>query len=144
MNIPKELLYTKEHEWAKVDGDTVTVGITEFAVSQLGDITLVELPEVDDSVEAGETMGTVESVKAVSELYAPITGQVQEINEALEEEPEQVNDDPFGQGWMIKVTISDMAELDAVRANLLEHFRHIACGVGDVPQSEPPSSQCLA
>ena len=112
MNNPKELLYTKDHEWAKVDGDTVTVGITAFAVSQLGDITLVELPEVDEAVEAGETMGTVESVKAVSELYSPISGQVIEVNETLEEEPEQVNDDPFGQGWMIKVTISDMGELD--------------------------------
>jgi glycine cleavage system H protein len=114
MNIPKDLLYTKEHEWAKVDGDTVTVGITAFAVSQLGDITLVELPEVDDAVEAGETMGTVESVKAVSELYSPISGQVLAVNDSLEEEPEQVNDDPFGQGWMIKVTIGDIGELDGL------------------------------
>lgn len=114
MSIPKELLYTKDHEWAKVDGDTVTVGITSFAVSQLGDITLVELPEADDSVEAGEVMGTVESVKAVSELYSPITGQVVAINENLEEEPELVNDDPFGAGWMIKVAISDTNDIDSL------------------------------
>ena len=130
MNIPKELLYTKEHEWAKVDGDTVTVGITEFAVSQLGDITLVELPEVDDSVEAGETMGTVESVKAVSELYSPITGQVLEINENLEEEPEQVNEDPFGQGWMIKVSISDLNELDGLM-DAEAYAKHIEEGGSD-------------
>jgi glycine cleavage system H protein len=114
MNTPKELFYTKDHEWATIDGDTATIGITDFAVSQLGDITLVELPEIDDSVEAGETMGTVESVKAVSELYSPISGQVMEINEKLEEEPELVNEDPFGQGWMIKITISDMGELDSL------------------------------
>ena len=103
MNIPKDLLYTKDHEWTKVNGDTAKIGITEFAVHQLGDITLVELPAVGDTVTAGETMGTVESVKAVSDLYAPVTGTVTAVNELLEDEPEAVNDDPFGKGWMITV-----------------------------------------
>ena len=110
MNIPKDLLYTKEHEWAKVNGDVAEIGITQFAVAQLGDITLVELPAVGDTITAGEAMGTVESVKAVSDLYAPVTGTVAEINESLEDEPEFINDDPFGKGWMIKVTLAGTPE----------------------------------
>jgi glycine cleavage system H protein len=112
MKIPKGLLYTKDHEWAKVQGDAAIIGITQFAVEQLGDITLVELPEVGDSVEAGESMGTIESVKAVSDLYAPVSGTVTAINGNLEDEPELVNDDPFGQGWMIKVELSDETEAE--------------------------------
>jgi glycine cleavage system H protein len=112
MKIPKGLLYTKDHEWAKVQGDAAIIGITQFAVEQLGDITLVELPEVGDSVEAGESMGTIESVKAVSDLYAPISGTVTAINGNLEDEPELVNDDPFGQGWMIKIELSDETEAE--------------------------------
>ncbi len=112
MKIPKGLLYTKDHEWAKVNGDNAVVGITQFAVEQLGDITLVELPEVGDTVEAGEAMGTIESVKAVSDLYAPLSGTVTAINGNLEDEPELVNDDPFGQGWMIKIELSDETEAE--------------------------------
>jgi glycine cleavage system H protein len=108
----KDLLYTNDHEWAKVESNEATVGITEFAVHQLGDITLVELPEVGEEVEAGETMGTVESVKAVSDLYAPLSGTVKEVNQALEDEPELVNEDPFGLGWMLKVELSDPDQVD--------------------------------
>ncbi len=108
----KDLLYTSDHEWAKVEGNEAIVGITEFAVHQLGDITLVELPEVGDEVEFGETMGTVESVKAVSDLYAPLSGTVKAVNQALEDEPELVNEDPFGLGWMLKVDLSDPDQVD--------------------------------
>lgn len=107
MNIPKNLLYTKEHEWAEINGDVAMIGITRFAVEQLGDITLVELPEAGDEVQADESMGTVESVKAVSDLYAPVSGTVTEANERLEDEPELVNDDPFGEGWMIKIKLEN-------------------------------------
>ena len=112
MKIPKGLAYTKEHEWAKIQGNTALVGITAFAVEQLGDITLVELPEVGNSVEAGEAMGTVESVKAVSDLYGPLSGTVIAVNENLEDEPELVNEDPFGQGWMIKIELSEETEAE--------------------------------
>lgn len=130
MKILKGLLYTKEHEWAKVEGKSATIGITEFAVDQLGDITLVELPGVGDAVKAGETMGTVESVKAVSDLYAPLTGTVTAINEKLEDEPELVNEDPFGTGWMIKVALSDEDETnDLMDADA--YSRHCEEGGGD-------------
>jgi glycine cleavage system H protein len=111
MEIPKNLLYTEEHEWTEVEGDTATIGITQFAVDQLGDITLVELPETGGEIQAGEPMGTVESVKAVSDLYASVSGTVTAVNEKLEEEPELVNDDPFGEGWMIKVKLADKDEV---------------------------------
>jgi glycine cleavage system H protein len=111
MNLPDNLLYTEQHEWAEMDGDLATVGITAYAVDQLGDITLVELPEVGQQVTAGEAVGVVESVKAVSDLYAPVTGVVAGINESLEDEPEKVNDDPYKAGWMFKVTVSDRAGL---------------------------------
>jgi glycine cleavage system H protein len=110
MNIPTDLIYTKDHEWAKIKGDIATVGITEFAVGQLGDITLVELPEKGEAVTAGEPMGTVESVKAVSDLFSPLSGEIVEINEALEEAPELVNEDPFDRGWMVKIALSDESE----------------------------------
>lgn len=116
MNIPSELKYTKDHEWTKAEGDTATVGITEFAVSQLGDITLVELPEVGDEVTAGEAMGTVESVKAVSDLFSPLTGEVVAVNEDLEDAPELVNEDPFDKGWMVKVKPSGDGEADLLDA----------------------------
>ena len=112
MGNQKDLLYTSDHEWARIEGDEATVGITAFAVEQLGDITLVELPEIGDLVEAGETMGTIESVKAVSDLYAPLSGTVKEINQALEDEPELVNEDPFGLGWMLKIELSDSEQAD--------------------------------
>ena len=114
MNIPENLKYTKDHEWAKVEGNAATIGVSEFAVEQLGDITLVELPEVGDAVKAGDTIGTIESVKAVSDMYAPLTGKVTEINGALEDEPEKVNDDCYGEGWMLKIEFSDVAELDGL------------------------------
>lgn len=110
MNIPKELRYTKDHEWAKIDGKAATVGITQFAVEQLGDITLVELPKVGAAVKAGAVIGTVESVKAVSDLYSPLTGKVQAVNGELEQAPEKVNDDPYGAGWMLKLELGDPAE----------------------------------
>ncbi len=113
--IPKELKYAKSHEWAKIDGDTATVGITHFAQEQLGDLTYVELPKVGATVTAGAEMGSVESVKAASELYSPVSGTVTEVNAALEGAPEAVNQDPYGAGWMIKVKLSGGAEglLDA-------------------------------
>lgn len=112
MNVPAELKYTEEHEWTKVDGNTVVIGITDFAQSELGDIVFVELPEVGDSVKFGEPFGSVESVKTVSELYAPVTGKVIEVNASLTDSPEKVNEAPYGDGWMIKVELADVAELD--------------------------------
>ena len=104
--IPKELKYAKSHEWAKIEGDVAIVGITHFAQEQLGDLTFVDLPKVGASVTAGAEMGSVESVKAASELYSPVTGTVTEINAALEAAPEAVNQDPYGAGWMLKVKLS--------------------------------------
>ena len=104
---PEELLYTKEHEWVRIDEDTLTIGITFHAQEELGDVVYVELPGVGDSFEANEAFGTVESVKAVSELFMPVAGKVVEVNEALDASPEQVNDDPYGAGWMIRVRADD-------------------------------------
>ncbi len=112
MNFPEELKYTEEHEWVLVEDDVVTIGITDFAQDQLGDVVFVELPEVGDTVEAGNTFGVVESVKAVSDVYAPVSGEVVEINEELPDEPEVLNSSPYEDGWMIKVKLSDMAVLD--------------------------------
>ena len=115
MSYPEELLYTKEHEWArKLDGSVIQVGITAFAVEQLGDVTMVELPEVGAAVTANETFGTVESVKAVSELYAPVSGTVKRINDALEDAPELVNDSPYQDGWMLEIELADEAQLDGL------------------------------
>jgi glycine cleavage system H protein len=111
MNLPKELKYSEEHEWAKVEGNRVTIGITDFAQSELGDIVFVELPEVGDEVEVGNSFGTVESVKTVSELYAPISGKVVEVNEELPDSPELINEGPYAGGWMIVVEMSDESEL---------------------------------
>ncbi|MCA9692068.1 MAG: glycine cleavage system protein GcvH [Nannocystaceae bacterium] len=104
-SIPANLRYTKEHEWARVDGDVIVVGITAHAVEQLGDITMLTLPAVGDSVTAGEAFGDVDSVKAVSELFAPVTGEVVEVNGALEDAPERVNEDPYGDGWLVKIKV---------------------------------------
>ncbi|PYI53035.1 glycine cleavage system protein GcvH [Paenibacillus flagellatus] len=112
MNVPAELKYSEEHEWAKADGNKVTIGITDFAQSELGDIVFVELPKVGDTVEFGEPFGSVESVKTVSELYAPVTGKVVEVNGALEDAPENVNKSPYGDGWMIVVELDDVSQLD--------------------------------
>lgn len=114
MNLPKELKYSKEHEWVRVEGNIAYIGITDFAQSELGDIVFVELPEVGDQVEADEPFGSVESVKTVSELYAPLTGKVVEVNERLADEPELVNSAPYGDAWMIAVELSDAAEIDAL------------------------------
>ncbi|AJC96676.1 glycine cleavage system protein GcvH [Staphylococcus hyicus] len=114
MAVPSELKYSKEHEWVKVEGNVATVGITDFAQNELGDIVFVELPEVDDEVSEGETFGSVESVKTVSELYSPVSGKIVEVNEDLEDEPEAVNESPYEKAWMVKVELSDESELDAL------------------------------
>ncbi|MDQ0416144.1 glycine cleavage system H protein [Croceifilum oryzae] len=112
MNLPKELRYTEEHEWVKTESDNkVRVGITDFAQSELGDIVFVELPEVGDKIESGQPFGSVESVKTVSELYAPVNGTIVEVNGSLEESPENVNDAPYEDGWMIVVELDDAAQL---------------------------------
>lgn len=112
MNIPQELKYTKDHEWIRVEGDTVTIGITDFAQSELGDIVYVEVETVDETLDKEEVFGTVEAVKTVSDLYLPISGEIIEFNESLEDEPEKVNSDPYGEGWMIKVKFSDESQLE--------------------------------
>ncbi|MBL4954884.1 glycine cleavage system protein GcvH [Neobacillus sp. YIM B02564] len=112
MTIPKDLRYTEEHEWVKVEGDKVRVGITHFAQSELGDIVFVELPEVGDELTANEPFGSVESVKTVSELYSPISGKVVEVNEELNDSPEFVNESPYEKAWMIVVELSNSSELD--------------------------------
>jgi glycine cleavage system H protein len=112
MNIPSELKYTKDHEWAKVDGDVITVGITDYAQGELGDVVFVELPEVGDNVKKDDSFGTIEAVKAVADLFCPVTGEVVEINEELENDPEIVNKDPYGSGWMVKIKIAESGELD--------------------------------
>ncbi len=112
MNIPAGLKYTKDHEWLKIEGNTVTVGITHFAQGELGDIVYVDVDTVDETIEKDEVFGSVEAVKTVSDLLMPISGEVVEFNEALEDEPEKVNSDPFGEGWMIKIAISDASQID--------------------------------
>ncbi len=111
MNFPEDLKYTKEHEWARQKGGKVLVGITDFAQEQLGDVVYVELPAVGDEVKKGESFGVVESTKAVSELFAPISGKVVEVNDPLVEAPETVNEDPYEEGWMIAIEPSDAKEL---------------------------------
>lgn len=112
MNTPKDLRYSEEHEWVKVEGEKARIGITDFAQDELGDIVFVELPEVGDELEADEPFGSVESVKTVSELYAPISGKVVEINEDLDDSPEYVNESPYDKAWMIVVEPSDSSEID--------------------------------
>ena len=117
MNLPAELKYTKDHEWIKIEGNVATVGITEFAQGELGDIVYVDVDTLDDTVEEGEIFGSVEAVKTVSDLFMPLTGEVTEFNEELEDEPELVNSDPYGKGWMIKIEMSDNS---SQIANLLD------------------------
>lgn len=112
MNIPAELKYTKDHEWVKLEGSIATIGITDFAQSELGDIVYVEVETLEESLGQDEVFGTVEAVKTVSDLFLPMTGKIIELNEALDQEPELVNSDPYGSGWMIKVEVSDSAEYD--------------------------------
>ena len=112
--VPSDLRYTKDHEWVRVDGTDATVGITEYAANQLGDIVFVELPEVGRTLSQAGVFGVVESVKAVSDLFAPLSGPVVEANEALAGKPELVNSDPYGDGWMVRVTVAEKSELEAL------------------------------
>jgi glycine cleavage system H protein len=111
LNIPEDLQYTKSHEWVRTEDDTATIGITDHAQDELGDVVFVELPGEGDTFDAGESFGTVESVKAVSDLYTPVGGEVVEVNSSLEDAPEKINEDPYGEGWIIKLRTSDTAEL---------------------------------
>lgn len=111
MDFPKEIRYSKEHEWAKAEGSVITVGITDYAQDSLGDVVYVELPAEGSTVTKDETFGVVESVKAVSDLYSPVTGKVIEVNDALIDSPEVINDDPYGDAWMIKVEVANLAEI---------------------------------
>ena len=110
--VPEALLYTKDHEWVLIENDIATIGITNFAQGELGDIVYVEVDTVGEKFDAEEVFGSVEAVKTVSDLFLPVTGEIIEFNELLESEPEKVNDDPYGEGWMIKVKISDSSEID--------------------------------
>ncbi len=116
MNIPAELKYTKDHEWVKIDGDIATVGITDFAQGELGDIVYIDVDTLDDTIDQDEVFGTVEAVKTVSDLFMPLSGEVVAFNEGLEDSPENVNTDPYGTGWMIKIKINDAAQIE----NLLD------------------------
>jgi glycine cleavage system H protein len=112
MKFPENLKYTKDHEWVKIDGDTVTIGITDFAQKELGDIVFIEVETVGETMDSGEVFGTVEAVKTVSDLFMPVNGEILELNEQLEDSPELVNDDPYGEGWMIKVKWDKKGEAD--------------------------------
>ena len=113
-NVPEGLYYSKDHEWLKVEGETGTVGITDHAQHSLGDVVYVELPKAGESFAAHDTFGSVESVKAVSELFLPVGGEVTEVNESLNDEPEQVNNDPYGAGWMLRVRLANRGEVDSL------------------------------
>ncbi|MDP9455165.1 MAG: glycine cleavage system protein H [Actinobacteria bacterium] len=120
MSVPGELQYTKTHEWVRIEGETATVGITEHAQDELGDVVFVELPESGRTLDAGEAFGAVESVKAVSDLYAPLPGEVVEVNESLGDNPEKINEDPYGEGWILKLRVS--GEADLLSAEDYENF----------------------
>ncbi|QCX52859.1 glycine cleavage system protein GcvH [Elizabethkingia sp. JS20170427COW] len=114
MNIPAELKYTKDHEWVKVEGNVATIGITDFAQGELGDIVFVDVDTVDDEIAEGDVFGSVEAVKTVSDLFSPLAGTVTEFNEALEDEPELVNQDPYGKGWIIKLEVAEGVDLSGL------------------------------
>ncbi|HAO15067.1 MAG TPA: glycine cleavage system protein GcvH [Tenacibaculum sp.] len=114
MNIPSELKYTKDHEWVKIEDDIAIVGITDFAQGELGDIVYVDVDTLDQTVEVEEVFGSVEAVKTVSDLFMPLTGEIVEFNEDLEDEPELVNTDPYGEGWLIKVKVSDTTQMESL------------------------------
>lgn len=114
MNIPSELKYTKDHEWVSIEGDVATVGITDFAQGELGDIVYVEVETLDETLEQDEVFGTVEAVKTVSDLFLPLPGEIVAFNESLEDEPEKVNTDPYGEGWMIKIKLSDPSQFEGL------------------------------
>jgi glycine cleavage system H protein len=111
MNIPKDLKYTKDHEWVKVDGDIATVGVTDFAQGELGDIVFIEIETEGETLEQEATFGTIEAVKTVSDLFMPVAGEITEFNSSLETNPETVNSDPYGDGWMVKIKLSDVSQL---------------------------------
>lgn len=113
-NVPDNLHYSKDHEWVRVEGDTAVIGITDHAQEQLGDVVYVELPKVGEAFAANDSFGSVESVKAVSEIFTPVAGQVSETNDSLNDEPEKVNKDPYGEGWMIKLTMKNASEVDSM------------------------------
>ncbi len=114
MNIPADLKYTKDHEWAKIEGDIAVIGITDYAQGELGDIMYVELPAVGTVVEQGNSFGSIEAVKAASDLFAPLSGEIVEVNENLNDEPEAVNSDPYGEGWIVKIKMNNTEEVDAL------------------------------
>ena len=114
MNTPSDLKYTKDHEWVKIEGDTLTIGITDFAQGELGDIVYVEVDTLDESLDEEAVFGTVEAVRTVSDLFMPVAGEIVEFNQILEEEPEKVNDDPYGEGWMIKIKVTGSTDLDSL------------------------------
>lgn len=114
MNIPKELKYTKDHEWVKVEGNKATVGITDNAQNMLGDVVFVELPEVDSEVNAHDSVGSIESVKAVSDVFSPVSGKIVEVNSELEDAPDAINRDAFGEGWIYVIELSDLSEVDGL------------------------------
>ncbi|MFK7755796.1 MAG: glycine cleavage system protein GcvH [Flavobacteriales bacterium] len=114
MDFPKELKYTKDHEWIRLEGDTAIVGITSFAQGELGDIVYIDVDTVGEELDAEETFGSVEAVKTVSDLFMPIAGEILEFNEELESNPEAVNDDPYGKGWMVKIKVSDVSAVEAL------------------------------
>lgn len=119
MNIPEELKYTKDHEWVRIEGNIATIGVTDFAQGELGDIVYVEVDTVDDTLDAEEVFGSIEAVKTVSDLFIPLSGLVTEANEAIEDEPELVNTDPYGKGWIVKMEISDEPAIQTEIENLL-------------------------
>ncbi len=114
MQIPADLKYTKEHEWVRKDGDIAVVGITDYAQSELGDVVFVELPAPGDTVQRDETFGTIEAVKAVADLFCPVDGEVTEVNDSLGDAPDTVNTDPYGEGWMVKIKMTDSSQFDAL------------------------------
>ena len=123
MNIPEELIYTEEHEWVKLDGNIATVGITDFAQSELGDIVYLEIDTLDSEIDSNDVFGTVEAVKTVSDLFMPVNGKVIEVNSSLEDNPEVVNDDPYGEGWIIKIEVSNPSDIDALMSS--EEYKNL-------------------
>lgn len=112
MNVPEKLRYTNDHEWALIEGDVATVGVTEYAAGELGDVVYVELPEVGDSATKGDSVGTIEAVKTVADVYSPVSGEIVEVNDALTDNSELVNQDPYGKGWIFKIKLSNSAEVN--------------------------------
>ena len=123
MNIPEELRYTQEHEWVKLDGNIATVGITDFAQSELGDIVYLEIDTLDSEINSNDVFGTVEAVKTVSDLFMPVNGKVIEVNSSLEDNPEVVNNDPYGEGWIIKIEVSNPSDIDTLMCS--EEYKNL-------------------